>query len=71
MSMSHVVCHTYHAGSNTSGFYLIRGETHDITAASHITMTIVIGTYFFTKGQEPRVKARVRLRLATVASSRT
>ena len=32
-----------HAGSNTSGFYLIRG-THDTIAASHITMVIVIGT---------------------------
>ena len=32
-----------HAGSNTSGFYLIRG-THDTIAASHIIMAIVIGT---------------------------
>ena len=33
---------------NTSGFYLIRG-THDTTAASHITMAIVINAAFFTR----------------------
>ena len=61
MSMSHVVCHTYHAGSNTSGFYLIPGETHDITAASHITMTIVIGTAFFTVCDHFDQQSRQRL----------
>ena len=46
-----IVCHTYHAGSNTSGFYIpvimyiLRG-THDTIAASHIyiSVAIVIGT---------------------------